>query len=55
MPNSRLNEAVHFWSLAWPLGQIFGQICELLQLCLTFYDPMDHSPPGPSVGFSRQE
>ena len=29
---------------------------QLLQLCLTLYNPMDCSPPdSPSVGFSRQE
>ena len=23
--------------------------CSVAKLCLTLYDPMDHSPPGPSV------
>ena len=34
-PNSRLSEAVHFWSLAWPLGQIFGQIHACVLSCFS--------------------
>ena len=28
---------------------------EVAQSCLTLSDPMDYSPPGSSMGFSRQE
>ena len=59
-PNSRLSEAVHFWSLAWPLGQIFGQICACVLSCFscvrlfTTLWTVAHQAPL-SMGFCRQE
>ena len=59
-PNSRLSEAVHFWSLAWPLGQIFGQIRACVLSCFSCVRlfaalwAVAHQAPL-SMGFSRQE